>query len=160
MEINVSQPEKLPVVVIACLVLQNLPEGHLKPTNLYDDIVISVVGVRNLAVVHRWPLGGVYDPLDPENSGDRNADEYEYHFVDQWSWSFYGNQQSLIDNATIENRLQAGPGAPATGFVIVEVFYAHPQFTGFFILGNMIPNPIQARAYTIFPVVAAEPPPP
>jgi hypothetical protein len=146
---------------LGCLVVQNLPVGYLDPS-VGDDVVISVIGVESggdgdgnpFGITHRWPLSGAYDPNDPEGSGDKHLNDWEYHFPGD-CWSLYGAETSIFDNAVILDRLEET--APDTGFVIVEVFHAHAHFTGFFTIGQFIPNPLGAWAYTVFPVPAAEP---
>ena len=139
---------------VACLVLQNIPAGQLDPTPKAggwpgDDVVISVVRVKTGGQVdERWPTVGQRDSQDPA-----------YHFVgadkDDLCWSLYGIRGSELTQAEIEAQLVAG--APKTGYVIVEVYHAHDHFTGFFTVGDFIPDPVPSRAYSVFPVAAAEP---
>lgn len=146
---------------VACLAFQNIPTGNLDP-DIGDDIVITVIGVANGSIVHRWPLTPTH----------RNPDDQGYHFqgandntmnstctisetANCRSWSLYGNRDSLLDNEFVNAQLESA--APNTAFVAVEVFHAHPHFTGLFTIGDYIPNPIESRAFSIFPVSAAEP---
>jgi len=73
-------------------------------------------------------------------------------------FSRYGNHVSNLTDAAIRARLEAG--APATGVLLVEIYYnyphqlnALPNFTPF------IPNPIPVYTYAIMPLSAAEPTP-
>ncbi len=51
-------------------------------------------------------------------------------------------------------------GAPTNkGYVAVEVYYCHQQVLGIPIITDLIPNPLQIRAYTIMPLPAAQPTP-
>jgi len=145
---------------VACLAFQNVPTRTLDPAE-GDDIVITVVGVTSGTIAHRWPLADHANPNDwgyhfqGADDGDTNPTCTITHTENCRCWSLYGVRTSQFDNASIEERLQSK--APATGFVIVEVFHAHYQFTGFFTIGDFIPDPIQMRPYAIFPVPAAEP---
>jgi len=146
---------------VACLALQNIPSGTLNIAN-GDDIVISVVGVLRGQIAYRWPLtpthahpndqpyhfrGATDGPLNPSCTITNTSNCR--------SWSLYGNRSSALDNATILRSLNEN--APNTGFVIVEVFHAHPHFLGLFSIGDFIPDPINTWTYSIFPVPAAEP---
>jgi hypothetical protein len=154
---------------VACLAYQNVPLGDLDPVE-GDDIVVTVIGVLSdtAQIVHRWPITHT-NPL----TGHNHPDDQSYHFrgvntdgdanptctITQTEncrcWSLYGLRSSGFDNAAIESKLRVG--APSTGFVIVEIFHAHHHLIGFFTIGEFIPDPLQIRAFTIFPVPAAEP---
>jgi len=165
---------------IACLTFQNIPIGQLEVTaDANDDIVITVIGYAKTGeIVRRWPLvqiGGESPPLpypNPNdrsyhfkgiNDGDANPGCTADHRENCRCWSLYGVRGSLFDNAQIENvlkdiRTKSGfEDAEAGGLVIVEVFHAHPHFTGMFAIGDFIPDPIQMRTYSIFPLSAATP---
>ena len=74
--------------------------------------------------------------------------------VNDYHWS--NNQPSRFDAAKIENRLIAS--APATGVLVVEVFYHYDQILGLPWLG-FLPNPTLLYAHTVMPNSAAEPTP-
>nr|HID14134.1 hypothetical protein [Anaerolineae bacterium] len=146
---------------VACLTFQNMPTGTLRLEE-GDDIVITVIGTKDGQIAHRWPLTPTHaNPNDwgyhfrGANDGDTNPTCTIMHMENCRGWSLYGVRGSLFDNEHVENRLDSD--APATGYVIVEIFHAHYHFTGLFTIGNFIPNPIQMRPYAIFPVSAAEP---
>jgi len=145
---------------VACLTFQNVPTRTLDPTE-GDDIVITVIGVTGGAIAHRWPLAVHANPADwpyhfqGAGDGPTNPTCTITNTENCRCWSLYGLRTSQFDNASIEERLESN--APATGFVIVEVFHTHYHLTGFFTIGDFIPNPIEMRPYTIFPVPAAEP---
>ncbi|HET92014.1 MAG TPA: hypothetical protein ENN99_14935 [Chloroflexi bacterium] len=145
---------------VACLAIQNISSGTLK-MEAGDDIVITVIGVKDGQLKHRWPTRDQGHPNDLDyhfqgaNDGPANASCTITNTENCRSWSLYGNRTSTIDNAAIVNALHTS--APSTGFVIVEIYHAHPHFTSLFTIGEFIPNPIQLRPFTIFPVPAAEP---
>jgi len=146
---------------VACLAFQNVPTRTLDPTE-GDDIVITVVGIMSGTIAHRWPLAVHANPADwsyhfqgAGGDGPTNPTCTITNTENCRCWSLYGIRTSQFDNASIEERLESN--APATGFVIVEVFHSHYHFTGFFTIGDFIPNPIEMRPYAIFPVPAAEP---
>jgi len=111
----------------------DLVEDYLKPLTLdptRDDIVISFFSVS----------GG---------SATR--------FPDSNGWSRYGNSVSQFSTADIEARLNGG--APATGVLLVEIFYNYWQTMNLPIFSNVVPNPIPLYNYAIMPLSAAEPTP-
>ena len=93
-----------------------------------DDIVVSVFSVCNGAVV-RYPTAGDY----------------------RWR----GNDSSRFTNADIEARLVGA--APATGILLVEVFYDYHMVLGLPWITAVIADPVPLYAYTIMPLSAAEP---
>ncbi len=146
---------------VACLTFQNIPLGTLDPDN-GDDIVITVIGVRTGQIRYRWPLTPTHaNPADQgyhfrgANDGALNPTCTISNTGNCRSWSLYGVRGSSFDNGFLGSQLRSD--APATGFVVVEIFHAHPHFTGLFTIGDFIPNPIETRLFTIFPVPAAEP---
>jgi len=153
---------------VACLALQNMPVGAID-MNHGDDIVITVIGVQNGQITRRWPLqshrnAGAAPPNGDwpyhfmgagDWDGDQNASCTSTHMELCRCWSLYGVRSCSFDNATLNNRLRAL--SPATGYVIVEVYRAHPHFTGLFTIGDFIPDPIQMHPYVVFPLPAAEP---
>jgi hypothetical protein len=148
---------------VACLAIQNIPVGFFDPGN-GDDIVITVIGVHNGQIAYRWPVTPTHAHPDDwgyhfrgANDGAANASCTITNTTNCRSWSLYGERTSTFDNAAIASQLRGA--APNTGFVIVEIFHAHPHFTSLFNIGDFIPNPIDTRPFTIFPVPAAEPDP-
>ncbi len=108
-------------------------EDFLKPLTLdptRDDIVISFFSVGN-------------------GSATR--------FPDSNGWSRYHNKVSQFSTADIEERLNGS--APATGVLLVEIFYNYWQTMNLPIFSNVIPNPIPLYNYAIMPLSAAEPTP-
>jgi len=94
-----------------------------------DDIVVSVFSICNGNVVARYPSAG------------------DYH------WS--GNATSRFTDEEIESRLVSS--APATGILLVEVFYHYHMTLALPWITAVIPNPTPLYSYTIMPVSAAEP---
>jgi len=94
-----------------------------------DDIVVSVFSICNGAVVARYPAGG------------------SYHWTN--------NDSSRFTNEEIQNRLVGT--APATGILLVEVFYDYHMTLALPWITAVIPNPVPLYSYTIMPVSAAEP---
>lgn len=145
---------------IACLTFQNIPSGTLKPEN-GDDIVVTVIGVQDGQIAHRWPISSQAHQDDwgyhfpGADDGAVNASCTITHTENCRGWSLYGERTSTIDNDTITDRLDSSD--PDTGLVIVEIFYAHPHFVGVFAIGDFIPDPIQTHTYAIFPLSAATP---
>ena len=119
--------------VTACLTLQNMTD--LAWDNTTDDIVVSVFELGNSGnVLNRYPLA----------DGDDG-------------WSLNGNHDSEFTTAEIQSRLS--PSAPATGIVLVEVFFAHHHIFQLPVGQQFLPDPVELRAFTIMPLIAAEPTP-
>ncbi|MEW6401442.1 MAG: TadE/TadG family type IV pilus assembly protein [Chloroflexota bacterium] len=96
---------------------------------LADDIVITVFSICNGNVVARYPTAGDY----------------------RWR----GNDASRFTNEEIESRLVGS--APATGVLLVEVFYDYHMVLALPWITAIIPNPVPLHSYTIMPLSAAEP---
>ncbi len=71
--------------------------------------------------------------------------------------SVYGNRTSNFTLAQISSRLQSG--APNTGLVLIEIFYAYPQILKLPFITGVIPDPIPVHVFSIMPLSAAEPTP-
>jgi hypothetical protein len=97
-----------------------------------DDIVISVFSICNGNVVARYPTAG------------------DYHWA--------GNHTSRFTDAEIANRAGQASAAPASGIVLVEVFYNYHMTLALPFITDYILNPVTLYSYTIMPVSAAEPP--
>jgi hypothetical protein len=99
-----------------------------------DDIVISVFSICDGSVVARYPTAGDY----------------------RWT----GNHTSRFTNAEIESRLEQArvdQHAPATGVLLVEVFYDYDMVLALPWITAIVPNPVPLHSYTIMPLSAAEP---
>jgi hypothetical protein len=110
-----------------------LADNFLLPIELdpeEDDLVISFFSVTNGTVVR---------------------------FPDEDGWNRYGNHDTQLTSADIEARLDGS--APATGVLLIEIYYNYWQTLNLPIFSNIIPNPIQLYTYAIMPLSAAEPTP-
>jgi len=67
----------------------------------------------------------------------------------------YGNQLSKFDDAAVSSLLVTD--APDTGILIVEVWYGYDQVLNLPWLDPFLPDPVMLHAYTIMPLIAAEP---
>ncbi len=99
-----------------------------------DDIVISAFSLMNGAVDQRFPTGW------GENGLDLN-----------------GNHVSKFSSADITARLDAA--APATGMVLVEIFYDYHMILGLPWITMFVPDTITLHAYSMMPNVNVEPTP-
>ena len=87
----------------------------IAPYNLdstLDDIVISVVSVKDDTIFHRYP-----DDVGVRSAVAGASDEYSY----------YGNKKSKFTDASINTILAQQSGVPKTGIVIVEMWYSYHQ---------------------------------
>jgi hypothetical protein len=78
-------------------------------------------------------------------------------FPDGDGWSRNNISNSNFSSSDIEARLNTG--APATGVLLVEIFYNYWQTLNLPIFSNVIPNPIPLYNYSVMPLSAAEPTP-
>ena len=105
----------------------------LDPAN-GDDIVISVFSIASPSII-RFP--------DPDG------------------WSAYGNRTSNFTTAEILALID--PGSPASGVLLVEIFYNYPQMLKLPIFTNsiysVVPDPIPIYVYSVMPMSSAEPTP-
>jgi hypothetical protein len=98
---------------------------------LKDDVIISVYSAAGSTVI-RYPTTGEYHIFGPHNA------------------------ETAFSVASIQTQHQLVAGTPNAGILIVEVVYNYHQVLS---LPWMAPfgNPIAMRAYSIFPIIAAEP---
>ncbi len=97
-----------------------------------DDVIVSVFSITESGSVSRFPSG-----------------------TGEWRW--YNNHTSRLSTDEIRSRLSAN--APATGALLVEVFYDYHQVLKLPWLLVFVPDPITLHAYSIMPLSAAEPTP-
>jgi hypothetical protein len=129
----------------ACLVNQELaqerPQISLDLWYGDDDIIISGFSVtQGAGVTARHPSA------DGEQGWSEAVDATAVR-----------NQTSRISEAQIEARLQSG--APSTGLVSVEIFYAYHQKLALPWITAFLDNPVLLHNYAIMPLVSAEPTP-
>lgn len=93
-----------------------------------DDVIVTVYSASGGNVV-RYPTSGPYH--------------------------LYNNYSPIFTNTDIEARLVSG--SPNAGILLVEVHYNYHQVLGLPWIQVFVPNPMLLRAYTIFPLSAAEP---
>jgi hypothetical protein len=114
----------------ASSLIDTLRPIELDPTS--DDIVISVLSITDSGAITRFPSG----------SGE---------------WHWFNNHTSRFTTADIASRLPSG--APASGAIVVEVYYDYHHQLKVPWLDLFLPDPFTLHAYTIMPLSAAEPTP-
>jgi hypothetical protein len=155
----------------ACLASTNLQDLELDLSNEHNDVVISVVAVisstGSLTITERLPaVDPACRPAPSGTCGTMSCCEDEC----RWSWTnavYTGTilsgtgQDSRFTCGELGELLNSGPNRTRrqNGFVIVEVFYEHELALNLPIISDVIPDPIQIRAYSVMPVSAAEPTP-
>ena len=116
--------------ILPCMADQILSEQVvLNPTT--DDLVLSAVAAAGGAVTQRFP----------------DAD----------GWSYKGNHVSKFTTAQITGMLNGS--APATGMVMVEIFYDYHMVLGLPWITMFVPDTITLHAYSIMPNSYVEPTP-
>lgn len=100
----------------------------LDPTR--DDVIVTVYGVEGSTAI-QYPESG------------------PYHIFGTPFYPSRFDTESIIDN-----RVQDAPNA---GILVVEVVYNYHQILALPWVTAFVPNPTPLRAYTIFPIIAAEP---
>lgn len=113
----------------------------LDPT--LDDIVISVVSVKDGAIFHRYP-----DDVGVRSTVTGAGNEYSYNNI----------KISKFTDAEITPLLLAG--APKAGLVIVEMWYSYHQELALPWITPFVPDPIQLYMSSVAPLPAAAPPEP
>ena len=78
-------------------------------------------------------------------------------FPDSDGWSRNGVKVSQLSTADVEARLNNS--APATGVLLIELFYNYWQTMNLPVFSNVVPNPIPLYTFAIMPLSAAEPTP-
>ena len=96
-----------------------------------DDLVLSAIAAAGGAVTQRFP----------------DAD----------GWSYKGNHISKFTTADVTAMLNGS--APATGMVVVEVFYDYHMVLGLPWITMFVPDTITLHAYSIMPNTYVEPTP-
>lgn len=160
----------------ACLVSTNLQDLELDLSNEHNDVVISVVAVisttANVTITERLPPVNPACTQDQEIYGSSASCTTTYCCRDECSWSWTNDvysgtilagsgQDSQFTCSGLAQRLDAGVSKVRrqNAFVIVEVYYEHELALNLPIISQVIPDPIEIRAYSFMPVSAAEPTP-
>jgi hypothetical protein len=160
----------------ACLVSTNLQALDLDLSNENNDVVISVAAVisttEGLTITERLPPINSACTRDEETYRERATCSTTYCCRDACVWSWTNNvysgtilagtgQASHFTCDELAQLLNSGSHRTRrqNGFVIVEVFYEHELALNLPIISQVIPDPIEIRAYSIMPVSAAEPTP-
>ncbi len=131
--------------------------GNPPPTESFgDDIVVSVFSVSG-GQVDRYPDADGWSLCD--HHGD---DEIQNNlpmglipsvYMDMWDVCVA--RGSNFSDEQIEALLE--PGAPATGVLLVEVWYWQEQVLNLPVIADVLPNPIPIYIYSVMPLAAAEP---
>jgi hypothetical protein len=132
--------------------------------NRGDDIVISVFSVSNSSI-RRWPDGyvngwslcnyllGNHPALStPE---DIIADAALYDEVSSEDWSSCALRSSHFTTGQILALMDAS--APASGVLLVEIYYDYPQILKLPVFEQMVPDPLLVYTYSVMPLSSAVP---
>ena len=128
--------------------LSEIAVRTIAPYNLestLDDIVISVVSVKDDTIFHRYP-----DDVGVRSAVAGASNEYSY----------YGNKKSKFTDASINTILAQQSGVPKTGIVIVEMWYSYHQELALPWIIAFVPDPMQLYMSSVTPLPAAAPPEP
>ncbi len=126
--------------------LSEMAVRTIYPYNLdpvLDDIVISVVSVKNGAIFRRYP-----DDVGVRSTVAGAGNEYSYN----------GIKTSKFTDAEISSMLMAG--VPKAGIVIVEMWYSYHQELALPWIVAFVPDPMQLYMSSVAPLPAAAPPEP
>lgn len=131
-----------------------------------DDITLFYEGAAGLALANLDPT-----VLDPSYQGrriilDPSIDDIivtvyakdstgVVSYPVSGSFRAFSQQTSLFTTSEIESRFESG--SPNAGVLVVEVHYNYNQVLALPWLTPFVPNPLPLRAYTIMPLIAAEP---
>ncbi len=128
---------------ITAVVNKSIYPYQLDPTR--DDVIISVVSIRNDDIFRRYP---------DDASVTSTPGQY----------SLYHHKTSKYTDAQIRTMLGTmqipQPGAPDGGAVIVEMYYSYHQALALPWLLLFVPDPIQLYMSSVTPLPAATPPEP
>jgi hypothetical protein len=127
-----------------------------------DDVVIKGFTITGNNISDQYPHPNGYWALsnvDFSSSTDLNLTNGT--LPDNFTKDCEGNvvrSDPHFTAARVQSLLLSG--APTNkGYVAVEVYYCHQQVLGIPIITDLIPNPLQIRAFTIMPLPAAQPTP-
>jgi hypothetical protein len=120
--------------------------------NQGDDIVISVFSVAGSSIV-RWPV----DRLNGWNLCDNHLDPALQNDLSPANWSSCTSHSTHFTTSQVLALMDAN--APASGVLLVEVYYNYPQILKLPIFAQVIPDPIPVYTYAVMPLSSAEPTP-
>ncbi len=127
-----------------------------------DDVVISAFTISGNVISEQMPQPNNYWALsNVDFSGNTDLNLTSGTLPDNFKKNCEGNIVRTgphFTAAQVQSLLLSN--APHNkGYVAVEVYYCHEQVLGIPIITDLIPNPLQIRAYTIMPLPAAQPTP-
>jgi hypothetical protein len=118
--------------------------------NRGDDVVVSVFSVASYSIL-RWPDSSGWSLCDHNGVADLQYD------LNPDDWSSCTTRSSNFTTAEIRDRMDTS--APASGVLLVEVYYNYPQILKLPVFEQMIPDPILVYTYSVMPLSSAEPTP-
>ena len=120
--------------------------------NRGDDIVVSVFTVSGSSI-RRWPNGLPNGWSLCDNYTDPNLQTY--NDLDTANWNSCTAHVSHFTSAQVLGRMDSM--APASGVLLVEIYYNYPQMLKLPVFEQVIPDPIPVYTYAVFPLSSAEP---
>ncbi|MFH1524061.1 MAG: TadE/TadG family type IV pilus assembly protein [Chloroflexota bacterium] len=118
--------------------------------NRGDDVVISVFSVAG-ASIRRWPDGYVNGWSLCNNRSD-SALQSDLNIAD---WNSCTARSSHFTTGQILALMDSS--APASGVLLVEIYYNYPQILKLPVFAQIIPDPIPVYVYSVMPLSSAEP---
>ena len=127
-----------------------------------DDVVITAFTISGNLISNQYPQPNGYWALsNVDFSGPSDLNLTNGTLPNNFLKDCEGNvirTEPHYTKTLVESLLLSA--APANkGYVAVEVYYCYEQVLGIPIITDIIPNPLQIRAYTIMPLPAAQPTP-
>jgi hypothetical protein len=120
--------------------------------NRGDDIVVSVFSVAG-SNIRRWPDGYASGWSLCNNSSDPALTAF--NDLDPANWSSCSARDSHFTTLQVLGLMDAA--APASGILLVEVYYNYPQILKLPVFVDVIPDPILVYTYSVMPLSSAEP---
>lgn len=120
---------------VAQIVQQAIVPYQMDPTT--DDIVISVVSIKDGAIFHRYP----------DDAGVTSI---------PGQFRLYNHKTSKVTDAQISSQLVGT--APKVGAIVVELFYDYHQVLALPWITVFVPDPIPLHMFAVAPLPAATPP--
>jgi len=173
-EYEINNPEQQFYISTAAEVASVMSPILLRPSSdpvKADDVVITVYSVTYLNATSTWSIVQ-YPTQDPNGwslcTHYKNGNVATFFslrgeaippYLRDANWAVCSPQRTKFTsgNALLQSRLSTN--APATGLLIVEVFYHYAQLLKLPVFTSVIPDPIPIHTYTIMPLSASEPTP-